>query len=223
MMLWALTLPLYAANWRRCCNLYCCSRGTRPFILLFVGTQIFLLLIVGAPQQCFCLHSSLTRRPPSRPRHRSSPPAALSQVVSSGDETGYSGRLRSSARPRQDDQDTERARSRSRTSVLGELQGRRLQVEGLRKGRHTTPRNEGRPGRRSRGFGRRRRRSNLPRLGGPSVPALARIGGAPATGLVPRPGNPRRLPDRGGRTRAYAEGSTACEGHDAPEEAMSSS
>jgi len=129
LMLWALTLPLYAANWRRCCNLYCCSRGTRPFILLFVGTQIFLLLIVGAPQQCFCLHSSLTRRPPSRPRHRSSPPAALSQVVSSGDETGYSGRLRSSARPRQDDQDTERVRSRSRTSEpseMGELQGRRI-------------------------------------------------------------------------------------------------
>ena len=138
-------------------QLMSCLTGTRPFILMFVGTQIFLLLTVGAPQQCFCLHPSLTRRPPSRPRHHFPPPAALSQVVSSGDETGYSGRLRSSARPRPDDQDTERARSRSFTSERGELHGRRLRVEGLRRGRHTTPPNEGRPGRRS------RRRTNLPR------------------------------------------------------------
>ena len=70
-------------------------------------------------------------------------------------------------------------------------------------------------------------------LGGSSSPALARIGGAPAaglpeldsapaTGLVPRPGHTRRLPDRGGGTRAYAEGSTAGEGNDAPEAATPS-
>ena len=106
--------PFFGCCRHACCHQCRCSKGTRPFILLFGGAQMLLLLTLGVSQQYLRLHPSLTRRTPSRP-----PPAALSQVVSSGDETGCSRRFRSSTRPGQGDHDRDNQRAHSRSSASG--------------------------------------------------------------------------------------------------------
>ena len=62
-------LPLFSC----CCrhgrrHVLCCWTATNLYIFLLLGTQKSILLLVGTPQQYFCLHRSLTRRTPFRPR-----------------------------------------------------------------------------------------------------------------------------------------------------------
>ena len=84
--------------------------------MLFVGTQISILLSVGATQQYFCPHTSLTRRIP-RSGPILFPLADFSQLVSSGVEAAWPRRLRSLMRSRRGGQDSDNSsRSRSRDS-----------------------------------------------------------------------------------------------------------
>ena len=93
--------------------------------LLFAGTWILPLLAVGKPRQYICLHRSFTRisrpaTPPHSPSFCRPPYRQQHNNMSTSDDAGYSGRLRSSTRANQDDHETGRARSRSRDSRRGE-------------------------------------------------------------------------------------------------------
>ena len=68
----------------------------RALYLHVCGNTDITTTIVGAPQQCFGLHPSFTRYLPSRPRRPLPPPAALSKVVSSGEEGSSSRIMRTS-------------------------------------------------------------------------------------------------------------------------------
>ena len=96
--------------------------GVQAHILVFAGTQILPLFAAGTPQQYICLHRSFSRRSRPPPFPTPPPPAALrtDNNVSTSEEAGYLGRLRSSTRPKLDDRETGRARSRSRDLRMGE-------------------------------------------------------------------------------------------------------
>ena len=89
-------------------------KGAEAHTLLFSGTQISTPIEVRTPRQYIDLLRSFTRL--SRPPPTSLPPAALptDSKMSTSDDAGYSGRLRSSTRANQEVQETGRERSRSR-------------------------------------------------------------------------------------------------------------
>ena len=120
-MLRALTLPsFHAASWRGCRHHpHGCWTESRPISCCLLAHRYYGYLQQGHHNNISAsiAQSHVVPVPPPSP---TPPPTAAFPTDNNSEETGYSGRLRSSMRPKLDDRETGKARSRSRDSRWGE-------------------------------------------------------------------------------------------------------